>query len=159
VTESACFTTFFYSNYTTCIENNIEKFCTAASYCAKDNALLWFPSTQFVYGTNTPHVSLHDMFRPDGAIFRYIWVFVISFFLVLLSPHWPAFTHWECVVCMVFGKIYYKQQLSETQEQAVEIHKNTVALTEPCMHITSTSYVALCVSLNMSLAIMDATSF
>jgi hypothetical protein len=28
----------------------------------------------------------HDMFRPDGAIFRYIGVFTISCFLMLLSP-------------------------------------------------------------------------
>jgi hypothetical protein len=27
-----------------------------------------------IRGTNIPHVSLHYMFRPDGAIFRYIGV-------------------------------------------------------------------------------------
>jgi hypothetical protein len=50
------------------------------------------------YTTRFPH----DMFRPDGAIFRYIGVYTISSFLLLLSPHWPAFTHWKYVVCMVF---------------------------------------------------------
>jgi hypothetical protein len=24
------------------------------------------------------------------------------FLFLLLSPHWPVFTHWECTVCMVF---------------------------------------------------------
>jgi hypothetical protein len=24
------------------------------------------------------------------------------FLFLLLSPHWPVFTHWECVVCMLF---------------------------------------------------------
>jgi hypothetical protein len=54
------------------------------------------------------------MFWPDGAIFRYIGVYTISFFLLLLSPHWPVFTHigsgwyvWSfCpffVKCIIFG--------------------------------------------------------
>jgi hypothetical protein len=25
-----------------------------------------------------------------------------QFLFLLLSPHWPVFTHWECVVCTVF---------------------------------------------------------
>jgi hypothetical protein len=43
----------------------------------------------YKYTTRFPH----DMFRPDGAIFRYIGVYTISFFFLLLSPHWPAFSH------------------------------------------------------------------
>jgi hypothetical protein len=65
-----------------------------------ENALLQLPSTQFaaqIYHT----FSLHYMFRPDGAIFSYIGVLQSPFSFLLLSPHWPVFTHWECVVCMV----------------------------------------------------------
>jgi hypothetical protein len=40
-------------------------------------------------------------FRPDVAIFRYIRTHNHLFLLLLLSPHRPVFTHWECVVCMV----------------------------------------------------------
>jgi hypothetical protein len=32
------------------------------------------------------------MFRPDGAILRYVGFYTISFFFLLLSPHWPAIT-------------------------------------------------------------------
>jgi hypothetical protein len=56
-----------------------------------------------IRGTNTPHVFPHDMFRPDGNIFRYIGVLQSSFSFLLLSSHWPVFTHWECLVCMVFS--------------------------------------------------------
>jgi hypothetical protein len=55
----------------------------------KTNAFLQISSTQFV--------SLHYMFRPDGAIF-----YNRLFLFLLLSPHWPVFTHWESVLCMVF---------------------------------------------------------
>jgi hypothetical protein len=41
-------------------------------------------------GTNIPHVSLHYMFWPDGAIFRYIGVYNRLFLFLLLSPHWPV---------------------------------------------------------------------
>jgi hypothetical protein len=41
------------------------------------------------------------MFRPDGAIFRYIRPHNHLFLFLLLSLHWSVFTHWECVVCMV----------------------------------------------------------
>jgi hypothetical protein len=44
-----------------------------------------------ICGTNIPHVSLHDMFRPDGAIFRYIAVLQSPFLFLLLSPHWPVY--------------------------------------------------------------------
>jgi hypothetical protein len=55
-----------------------------------------------IRGTNIPHVSLHYMFQPDGAIFRYIGVLQSPVFLLLFSPHWPVFIHWECVVYMFF---------------------------------------------------------
>jgi hypothetical protein len=61
-----------------------------------------------IRGTKAPHVFPHDMFRPDGAIFRYIGVLQSPFSFLLLSPHWPVFTHWECVVCMVFYAFFVK---------------------------------------------------
>jgi hypothetical protein len=39
-----------------------------------------------IRGTNTPHVFLHDMFRPDRAIFRYIWGLQSPFSVMILSP-------------------------------------------------------------------------
>jgi hypothetical protein len=45
--------------------------------------------------------SLFYMFRPDGAILRYIRSHSHLFLLLLLFLHWPVFTHWECAVCMV----------------------------------------------------------
>jgi hypothetical protein len=59
--------------------------------------------SQFVYGTIIPHVFFPTTcFGPMGAIFGYVGVYTITFCFLLLSPHWPAFTHWGCVVCMFF---------------------------------------------------------
>jgi hypothetical protein len=61
-----------------------------------------------IRGTNTSHVFPHNMFRPDGAIFRYTGVLQWPFSFLLLSPHWPVFTHWECMVCTVFLRPFCK---------------------------------------------------
>jgi hypothetical protein len=72
----------------------------------------WFylctlPSTQFVL-VQVYHVYFHyDMFRPDGAIFRYVYVVIQSPSFLLLSPHWPVFTHWECVVYVSFVCLFF----------------------------------------------------
>jgi hypothetical protein len=58
--------------------------------------MLWLPSTQFVYGTNTPHVFLTTCFGLIGAIFRYIGVYTTTFSLLLLSITLPpdlTYTH------------------------------------------------------------------
>jgi hypothetical protein len=51
----------------------------------------------------------YNMFRPNGAIFRYVRVYTITFCFMLLSPHWTAFTHWECVVCMFFVCRFFRK--------------------------------------------------
>jgi hypothetical protein len=59
-----------------------------------------FPSTQFMVQIHHTFFSYY-MFRPDGAILRYIRTQNHLFLLLILPPHWPVFTQWECVVCMV----------------------------------------------------------
>jgi hypothetical protein len=54
-------------------------------------------SVYTIRGTDIPYVFLYYMFRPDGAIFRYIRSHNHLFLFLLLSLHWPVFTHWECV--------------------------------------------------------------
>jgi hypothetical protein len=70
--------------------------------------LLQLPSTQFVAQIYVPHVSLHHVFRPDGVIFRYVWV-TIACFSFCYVPRSPS----------------YKQQRSKTQEHATEIRVHT----------------------------------
>jgi hypothetical protein len=38
---------------------------------------------------------MYYMFRPDGAILRYIRSHNHLFLFLLLSLYWPVFTHWE----------------------------------------------------------------
>jgi hypothetical protein len=59
-------------------------------------------SVYTICGTDIPYVFFYYMFRRDGATFRYIGLIITYFLFLLLSLHCPMFTHWECVVCMVF---------------------------------------------------------
>jgi hypothetical protein len=64
------------------------------------NTLLQLPSTQFVaqiYHT-FPFTTCFGLMGPSSGIFGF---YDRLFLFLLLSPHWPVFTHWECVVCMV----------------------------------------------------------
>jgi hypothetical protein len=59
-------------------------------------------STQFVL-VQVYHVYFpYDMFRPDGAIFSYVLVVVHSPSFCYSPLQWPVFTHWECVVYVLF---------------------------------------------------------
>jgi hypothetical protein len=63
--------------------------------------MFYYVSVYTIRGTDIPYVSSYYMFRSDGAILRYIRIHIYLFLLLVLLPHWLAFTHWECVVCMV----------------------------------------------------------
>jgi hypothetical protein len=55
-----------------------------------------------IRGTCIPYAFFpYYMFPTDGAILRYIRTHNHLFLLLLPPPHYPVFTHWECVVCMV----------------------------------------------------------
>jgi hypothetical protein len=54
-----------------------------------------------IHGTDIPYVFSYYVFRPDRTILRYIRSHKHLFLFLLLSLHWPVFTYWECVVCMV----------------------------------------------------------
>jgi hypothetical protein len=46
-----------------------------------------------ILGTNIPHVSLHYMFWPDRAIFKYIGIYNRLFLFLLLSPRKKHLSH------------------------------------------------------------------
>jgi hypothetical protein len=54
---------------------------------------VWYNYTRFFLTT---------CFSLMGASSGMLGFIQSSFCFLLLSPHWPEFTHWECVVCMVF---------------------------------------------------------
>jgi hypothetical protein len=73
--------------------------CIISAPNRNTNALLQLPSTQFVaqiYHT-FPFTTCFGLMGPSSGTLR----FYNPLFLFLpLSPNWPVFTHWGCVVCM-----------------------------------------------------------
>jgi hypothetical protein len=62
--------------------------------------LLQLPPTQFVaqiYHTFT-FTTCFGLMGPSSCT---LGVYNSLFLFLLLCPHWPVFTHWECAVCMV----------------------------------------------------------
>jgi hypothetical protein len=65
------------------------------------NALLQLLSTQFVaqiYHT-FPFTTCFGLMGPSSGTLGF---YIRLFLFLLLSPHWPVLTHWDCVVCMGF---------------------------------------------------------
>jgi hypothetical protein len=73
--------------------------------------LLFMYSTVYAirFGTSIPRVFPYDMFRPDGAIFRYVQVVVQSPSFCYSPPQWPVFTQWGCVVYVLFVCLFFCQ--------------------------------------------------
>jgi hypothetical protein len=64
-------------------------------------APLQLPSTKFaaeIYHP-FPFTICFGLMGPSSDTFGF---YNRHFLFLLLSPHWAVFTHWECVVCMVF---------------------------------------------------------